>query len=116
MQIVLLDEARFDSFALNHPNQNYYQSSQYGRFVSKHGYNSYYLGMIDNTNEIKAATLIIVKNDIELQDSDIITTNTTVKVGDYKTYKVIVSGDITGTGTITSTDISQLKHSQPSNI
>lgn len=63
MQIVLLDETRFDSFALNHPNQNYYQSSQYGRFVSKHGYNSYYLGMIDNTNEIKAATLIIVKND-----------------------------------------------------
>ena len=63
MQIVLLDEARFDSFALNHPNQNYYQSSQYGRFISKHGYNSYYLGMIDNTNEIKAATLIIVKND-----------------------------------------------------
>ena len=44
MQIVLLDEFRFDSFAMNHPNYNFYQSSNYGRFMTKHGYNAYYLG------------------------------------------------------------------------
>lgn len=63
MQIILLDEARFDSFAINHPNHNYYQSSNYGRFMSKNGHNSYYLGLVDDTGDIKAATLIIVKND-----------------------------------------------------
>lgn len=63
MQIILLDEARFDSFAINHPNYNYYQSSSYGKFMSKNGHNSYYLGLVDDTGEIKAATLIIVKND-----------------------------------------------------
>ena len=65
MQIILLDEARFDAFAFNHPNHNYFQTSNYGKFMSKQGYNAYYLGMVDNANEIKAATLIIVKNDKE---------------------------------------------------
>lgn len=51
----------------------------------------------------------ILKNNIELQESDIITTSTTVQVDDYKTYKVIVCGDITGTGKTTPTDVSKLK-------
>lgn len=63
MQIILLDEARFDSFAINHPNYNFYQTSNYGRFMTKHGYNSYYLGLVDDMNIIKAATLMIVKNE-----------------------------------------------------
>lgn len=65
MQIILLDEARFDEFASIHPNCSYYQSSFYGRLMSKHGYNSYYLGLVNEMNEIKAATLIIVKNEAE---------------------------------------------------
>ena len=63
MQIVLLDEFRFDSFAMNHPNYNFYQSSNYGRFMTKHGYNAYYLGLVDDMGNIKAATLMIVKNE-----------------------------------------------------
>lgn len=63
MQIILLDEARFDQYAINHPNHNFFQTSNYGKFMSKHGYNSYYLAMVDNSNQIKAATLVIVKND-----------------------------------------------------
>lgn len=63
MQIILLDELKFDAFAINHPNHNFYQSSNYGKFMSKHGYNSYYLGLSDDIGNIKAATLIIVKND-----------------------------------------------------
>ncbi len=63
MQIILLDELKFDAFAINHPNYNFYQSSNYGKFMSKHGYNSYYLGLSDDIGNIKAATLIIVKND-----------------------------------------------------
>lgn len=63
MQIILLDEARFDSFAINHPNYNFYQSSYYGRFMSKNGHNSYYLGLVDDSGDIKAATLVVVKNE-----------------------------------------------------
>lgn len=63
MQIILLDEARFDNFAINHPNCNFYQSSNYGKFMTKNGHNTYYLGLVDNSGELKAATLIIVKND-----------------------------------------------------
>ncbi len=63
MQIVLLDEARFDSFAISHPNHSFYQTSNYGRFMSKHGYNSYYLGLVDDMGQIKAATLMVVKNE-----------------------------------------------------
>ena len=63
MQITMLDELRFDSFALTHPNYNFYQSSNYGKFMTKHGYNAYYLGLVDDTENIKAATLMIVKNE-----------------------------------------------------
>lgn len=63
MEIVLLDEVRFDQFATNHPNFNYYQTSNYGRLMTSHGYNAYYLGLVDNVGEIKAATLLTVKND-----------------------------------------------------
>ena len=63
MQIVLLDETRFDNFAINHPNYNFYQTSNYGKFMNKNGHNSYYLGLVDETGDIKAATLLIVKND-----------------------------------------------------
>ena len=63
MQIILLDEIKFDTFAINHPNYNFYQSSNYGKFMSKHGYNSYYLGLSDDIGNIRAATLIIVKNE-----------------------------------------------------
>lgn len=62
MQIVLLDEARFDAFAINHPRHNYYQTSNYGRLMTKNGHNSYYLGLVDEAGEVKAATLMIVKN------------------------------------------------------
>lgn len=63
MQIILLDEVRFDQFAISHPRHNYYQTTNYGRLMSKNGYNAYYLGLADNIGEIKAATLMLVKND-----------------------------------------------------
>lgn len=63
MQIILLDEIRFDQFAITHPNHNYYQSSNFGRLMTKHGHNCYYLGLADDNGEIKAATLMIVKNE-----------------------------------------------------
>lgn len=56
-----------------------------------------------------SGSIKILRNNIELKDGDIITTGTTIKVDDIRTYQVIVSGDLTGTGTISTTDISKLK-------
>lgn len=63
MQIILLDETRFDNFAINHPNYNYFQTSNYGKLMTKHGFNAYYLGLVNDLSEIKAATLMLVKNE-----------------------------------------------------
>lgn len=54
-------------------------------------------------------TIQILKNDIELKDSDIITTGTTIKTNDNKLYRIVVTGDITQNGNVTATDLSRLK-------
>ena len=51
----------------------------------------------------------IIRNNIELEDEDIITTNTTLTTSNNKKYTLIVTGDITGSGSITLTDISKIK-------
>ena len=54
-------------------------------------------------------TIQIFKNDIEMKDSDIITTGTTIKTNENNLYKIVVTGDITQTGNVTATDLSKLK-------
>ena len=54
-------------------------------------------------------TIQILKNDIEMKDSDIITTGTTIKTNENNLYKIVVTGDITQTGNVTATDLSKLK-------
>lgn len=51
----------------------------------------------------------ILRNNIELQEGDIITTNTTLITSDNKTYTLVVTGDITESGSVTVTDVSKLK-------
>lgn len=64
----------------------------------------------DFENNIKSLVgLKIIKNDIELNVSDIITTGTTVKIQNEDKYKIVVCGDLTGNGTVSPTDISKLK-------
>lgn len=60
MGIVELTEEQFDEYAKKHQNRNFYQTSQYGSLMSRHGFTDLYIGLIDN-NEIKAASLILVK-------------------------------------------------------
>ncbi len=63
MQVILLDEIRFDNFAINHPQYNFFQTSNYGKLMTKHGHNCYYMGLVDDIGNIKAATLLVVKNE-----------------------------------------------------
>lgn len=61
MKIVKLNSAQFDKFASTHRYRNYFQSSMYGNLMSKFGYRSQYLGIVNDQNKLIGATLIIYK-------------------------------------------------------
>lgn len=61
MQIITLTEQQFDDYAVNHRNKSFYQSSSYGKLMSNHGFNSHYIGFVDDKKELKAASLILYR-------------------------------------------------------
>ena len=62
MKIVKLNAAQFDKYTSNHRYRNYYQTSMYGSVMSKFGYRTQYLGIINESNKLIGATLIIYKD------------------------------------------------------
>ena len=61
MKVVNLNESQFDNFAINHKYRNYYQSSMYGNLIKKFGYKIQYIGIINDSNKLIGATLIMYK-------------------------------------------------------
>ena len=61
MKIVELTSDQFDEFAKFHPLNNYCQSSKYALVMSEYGYSYDYIGYVDDTNVIKAASMILTK-------------------------------------------------------
>lgn len=61
MRIVELQAEEFDIFAKNFQFKNFYQTKEYGMVMDRHQFNDYYLGLMDETDTIVAATLILVK-------------------------------------------------------
>ena len=61
MKIRQLSVFEFDNFARNHPLSSYHQTSSYAMFQSEQGFDYDLLGLIDNNNEIVAASLILIK-------------------------------------------------------
>ena len=61
MKIVKLTASQFDNFASSHRYRNYYQTSMYANVMSKFGYHSQFLGIINEYNKLMGATLIIYK-------------------------------------------------------
>ncbi len=51
----------------------------------------------------------LFRDNEELEQDDIISTGTELLVDNSKTYKLVVTGDVTGTGDVTVTDISNVK-------
>ncbi|MBQ1812913.1 MAG: peptidoglycan bridge formation glycyltransferase FemA/FemB family protein [Bacilli bacterium] len=58
--IIELGRREFDEFAFNHPYRSFYQTSQYGTLMSKHGYRPMYIGY-DDGDGLCAAALILTK-------------------------------------------------------
>lgn len=61
MQIIELTKEDFDNFAFNHINHNFYQTSQYGSLMNKHGFFDLYVGLLDDNHNIIGASLILVE-------------------------------------------------------
>lgn len=61
MRIVKLKASQFDNFASSHKYRNFYQTSMYANVMSKFGYRTQFLGVVNNQNKLIGATLIIYK-------------------------------------------------------
>ena len=61
MKIVKLSSSQFDKFASSHIYRNYFQSSMYANVMSKFGYKTNYIGIVNEYNKLVGATLIIYK-------------------------------------------------------
>ena len=61
MKLKTLTNSEFDEFSSNHPLGNYLQSSNYAELASKEGYEYDLLGLLDDDNNIQAASLILNK-------------------------------------------------------
>ena len=61
MKLRTLSIFEFDNFARNHPLGNYHQTSNYALLASEQGYDYDMLGLVDENNNIVAASLILIK-------------------------------------------------------
>lgn len=62
MKIITLKEKEFDNYASHHRYRNYYQSSAYGRTMVNFGWNVHYLGIVDESETLIGATLLLYKD------------------------------------------------------
>ena len=62
MRLYEIEKHEFDEFASNNKIRNFYQTSEYGDWMEKRGFNCLYLALIDDQKNIHAASLIIYKN------------------------------------------------------
>ena len=60
MRIVELQSEEFENFVDNFQFKNFYQTAEYGLLMGRHQFNDYYLGLMDEADNIVAATLILV--------------------------------------------------------
>lgn len=61
MEIVTLSKEEFDAFASTHPNRNFYQTSEYGTLMSRHGFEDVYIGYLSDNSKLEAASLILTR-------------------------------------------------------
>ena len=61
IKIAKLNEQQFDYFSINHPLHTYYQTSSYGRLMTKEGFTAEYYGFLNEQNSLIGASLIITQ-------------------------------------------------------
>lgn len=61
MKVITLEEKQFEQYAQSHRYRNYYQSASYAHTMIKFGYKAHYIGIIDETDTLIGATLLLYK-------------------------------------------------------
>ena len=61
MKLKSLSIFEFDEFANSHPLGSYHQSSYYALLASEQGYDYDLIGLVDDDNNVMAASLILIK-------------------------------------------------------
>ncbi len=61
MHIIELSELQFKNYSRIHSKKNYKQSVEYAKLKQDNGYTPHYLGLIDEMNNVHAATLLLEK-------------------------------------------------------
>lgn len=61
MQIIELNELQFKNYSNIHSKKNYMQSIEYANLQEKNGYDKLFLGLIDDNQNVIAATLLLEK-------------------------------------------------------
>ena len=61
MQIIELTETQFRNYSRLHSKKNYKQTVEYGKLKEDNGYTPHYLGLVDDMNNVHAATLLLGK-------------------------------------------------------
>ena len=62
MKIIELTEIQFKNYSNQHSKKNYKQSIEYAKLEESKGYKKLFLGLVDEQNNVHAATLILEKN------------------------------------------------------
>ena len=62
MNIIELNELQFKNYSNIHSQKNYKQSIEYAKLEETKGYKPKFIGLIDEQNNIHAASLILEKN------------------------------------------------------
>lgn len=61
MRLIAIKPEQFEKFTQNHRYKNYYQTTAYGNTMIKFGYNIQYLGIVNESNTLIGATLLMYK-------------------------------------------------------
>ena len=61
MHIIELTELQFQNYSSRHSRKNYKQSVEYARLKQRSGYTPHYLGLVDDMENVHAATLLLGK-------------------------------------------------------
>lgn len=58
MKIIKLTELQFKNYSKIHSQRNYFQTIEYGNFITREKYKNIYLGLLDDEDNVVAATLL----------------------------------------------------------
>lgn len=88
MHITNLSKEQFDQFAFKHASHNFYQTSQYGTLMSRHGFEDIYVGLLDDANNLVAASLILSQNKFGSFKSGYAPRGFLIDFNDYKLVEI----------------------------